>query len=95
MSMSVRCDGCGLEYAGARKLPGLFPRPRTPSTARYLRMLAEVTRFHRHARRVLDDEEAHDVTLGAFLAIGGYSRYFVDHFMHPAGRRGVVVAARR
>ena len=27
MSMSVRCDGCGLEYAGARKLPGLFAQP--------------------------------------------------------------------
>jgi predicted NAD/FAD-binding protein len=25
MSMSVRCLGCGLEYAGARGLPGLFP----------------------------------------------------------------------
>jgi predicted NAD/FAD-binding protein len=25
MSMSIRCDGCGLEYAGARGLRGLFP----------------------------------------------------------------------
>jgi uncharacterized protein len=25
MSMSVRCAGCGLEYAGARGLGGLFP----------------------------------------------------------------------
>ena len=24
MSMSVSCDGCGLEYAGARRLDGLF-----------------------------------------------------------------------
>ena len=24
MSMSVRCDGCGLEYAGARGLGGVF-----------------------------------------------------------------------
>ena len=46
-------------------------------------MLAEITRFYRHARRVLDHDEAHDVTLGAFLAIGGYSRYFVDHFIVP------------
>src|SRR5690348_210457 len=28
MSMSVRCDGCGLEYAGGRGLRGLFAQPR-------------------------------------------------------------------
>ncbi|ANY08307.1 NAD(P)/FAD-dependent oxidoreductase [Pseudonocardia sp. HH130630-07] len=83
MSMSVRCDGCGLEYAGARKIGGLFPRASNLARPRYLAMLAEVVRFHRHARRVLDSPEAGDVTLGAFLAIGGYSRYFVEHFMIP------------
>ncbi|NMH96085.1 FAD-dependent oxidoreductase [Pseudonocardia acidicola] len=83
MSMSVRCDGCGLEYAGARKLPGLFPQASNLVRPQYLRMLAEVNRFHRHARRVLSEPDAGDVTLGAFLAIGGYSRYFVDHFMLP------------
>ncbi len=83
MSMSVRCEGCGLEYAGARGLGGLFPQSSNLRRPAYLRMLAEVTRFHRHARRVLADERAGDVTLGAFLAIGGYSRYFVEHFMVP------------
>ena len=28
MSMSVRCEGCGLEYAGARGPRGLFAQPR-------------------------------------------------------------------
>ncbi|MEU5695614.1 FAD-dependent oxidoreductase [Actinosynnema sp. NPDC020468] len=83
MSMSVRCAGCGLEYAGARKLAGLFARPRNLTSPAYLRMLAEVTRFHRHARRLLALGDDHDTTLGAFLAIGGYSRYFVDHFVLP------------
>jgi uncharacterized protein len=83
MSMSVRCAGCGLQYAGAKGLKGLFPRARNLADPRYLRMLAEVTRFHRHARRVLADEAAGDVTLGAFLAIGGYSTYFVRHFVIP------------
>jgi uncharacterized protein len=83
MSMSVRCEGCGLEYAGARKLGGLFPTLANARRPAYLRMLGEVVRFHRHARRVIDDERAGDVTLGAFLAIGGYSRYFVEHFMLP------------
>jgi uncharacterized protein len=83
MSMSVRCEGCGLEYAGARGFGGLFPQASNAARPAYLRMLAEVARFHRHARRVLADERAGDVTLGAFLAVGGYSRYFVEHFMLP------------
>nr|WP_237774188.1 FAD-dependent oxidoreductase [Actinosynnema sp. ALI-1.44] len=82
MSMSVRCAGCGLEYAGAKGVPGLFPRPDN-LRPRYLGMLAEVTRFHRHARRILADETLDDVTLGAFLTIGGYSEYFVRHFVLP------------
>jgi predicted NAD/FAD-binding protein len=80
MSMSVRCLGCGLEYAGARGLPGLFARPRNALRPRYLRMLAEVTRFHRHARRVLACGGA-EVTLGEFAS--AYSRYFTEHFLLP------------
>jgi predicted NAD/FAD-binding protein len=82
MSMSIHCDGCGLEYAGARGLGGLFAQPRSLARPAYLRMLLEVKRFHRHARRVLaaDDDV---LTLGGFLAEGGYSAYFVAHFMVP------------
>jgi predicted NAD/FAD-binding protein len=83
MSMSVRCDGCGLEYAGARGLTGLFAQPGNLARPEYLRMLAEVPRFYRHARRLLDAPDAGDTTLGAFLAIGGYSHYFVEHFVLP------------
>ncbi|MFN8052241.1 MAG: FAD-dependent oxidoreductase [Acidimicrobiales bacterium] len=83
MSLSVRCDGCGLEYAGGKGRHGLFPSSATWSRPRYLAMLAEVARFHRHARRVLA-AGAHDATtLGEFLADGRYSDYFVDHFMTP------------
>ena len=34
MSMSVRCEGCGLEYAGARGLGGLFAAGVEPGPAR-------------------------------------------------------------
>ena len=87
MSMSVRCDGCGLEYAGARQLPGLFAQPANLANPRFVRMLMEVKRFHRAARALLsqapDEGEAHDLTLGEFLNRGGYSQYFTDHFMLP------------
>jgi predicted NAD/FAD-binding protein len=85
MSMSVHCEGCGLEYAGARGPGGLFPSAANLARPAYLRMLAEVVRFHRHAHRVLagPDGSDGDATLGAFLADGRYSRYFVEHFMLP------------
>ena len=82
MSMSVRCQGCGLEYAGGKQLAGLFPCAGQVLRVKYLRTLLEVVRFHRHARNLLstgDDE----TTLGAFIERGGYSRYFVDHFALP------------
>jgi predicted NAD/FAD-binding protein len=82
MSMSVRCDGCGLEYAGAKGLAGLFAQRGNLANGRYLRMLAELLRYYRHARRVL--QAGHDdATVGEFLAAGGYSRYFVDHYLVP------------
>ena len=93
MSMSVRCDGCGLEYAGARPNgSGIIPRPSTLLRGRYLRMLLEVTRFHRRARVLLAEPSTgtgtsagtgHELTLGEFLAREKFSSYFISHFMTP------------
>ncbi|KIS27381.1 amine oxidase [Arthrobacter sp. SPG23] len=91
MSMSVRCDGCGLEYAGARaKGRGIIPRPSTLLRGRYLLMLLEVTRFHRRARALLagapggaDSSAEPELTLGEFLAREKFSSYFISHFMTP------------
>ena len=82
MSMSVRDDGSGLEYAGARGIGGLFPTWSTLTRPRYLLMLAEIKRFHAAATRLLQTD-ADDDTLGAFMDRHGFSRYFVDHFMTP------------
>ena len=89
MSMSISCAGCGLEYAGARGLSGLFAQPRRVGNPAYLRLLGEVKRFHAHARRLIEHADSgagadlDGLTLGTFLALGGYSRYFVQHFMIP------------
>ncbi len=83
MSMSVRCDGCGLEYAGARGLGGLFPGLAILGRPAYLRLLATVVRFHRDARRVLAAPAGVETTLGEFLAAGHYGRYFTSHFLVP------------
>jgi uncharacterized protein len=83
MSMSIRCDGCGLEYAGARANGrGIIPRPSTLLRGRYLLMLLEVTRFYRRARALLA-EDGNELTLASFLAREKFSSYFSSHFMTP------------
>jgi predicted NAD/FAD-binding protein len=86
MSMSVQCAGCGLQYAGQRGLAGLAAGL-SRGRGRYLRMLAEVPRFHRAARRLLakpaDPADPADLTFGEFLDQGGYSGYFQSHFALP------------
>jgi uncharacterized protein len=86
MSMSVRCSGCGLEYAGKRGPAGLLTGVRR-GRGQYLRMLGEVRKFHRAASRLIQDEspgeDVADLSLGQFLAAGGYSHYFTAHFVTP------------
>ena len=83
MSMSIRCDGCGLEYAGGRGAAAILAQPRRLADPRFVRMLTEVPRFHRAARRLLDDPTMGDPDWGTFLADAGFSDYFVRHFAIP------------
>jgi uncharacterized protein len=81
MSLSVRCDGCGLEYssAGAARL---FAQPRNVTNPAFLGLLIQIPRFQRHAHRVLATPGTPDeLTLGEFIAQGRYSQYFVRHFL--------------
>ncbi|MGO9152164.1 NAD(P)/FAD-dependent oxidoreductase [Mycobacterium sp.] len=83
MSMSVRADEVALEYAGALGISGLFAC-RQSLRPRYLLMLAEVTRFHRAASRLLRVDTADNLeTLEAFLNRHRFSSYFVDYFITP------------
>jgi uncharacterized protein len=83
MSFGVRCDGCGLEYAGARGARGVAAQPTRLARPSYLRMLREVRRFHNQARRLLRQPAGDDLTLGEFLDRGGYSPYTRQHFVLP------------
>ncbi|PTR31752.1 putative NAD/FAD-binding protein [Rhodococcus sp. OK519] len=83
MSMSIRCDGCGLEYAGGQGVRGLVPRVSTAFRSEYVRMLSEVRRFHRLAKATLAGADSDDRTLGDFLVDGRFSPYFTAHFMTP------------
>lgn len=82
MSMSIHCEGCGLEYAGAKGLGGVFAQPRSVSNLAFLRLLAQVPRFYREARQTLDQDGV-EISLGEFLVRGEYSDYFASHFVVP------------
>ena len=82
MSMSITCTSCGLSYAGGRGLGGILAQPWRGADPRFVRLLVEVPRFHRNARRLLEGDGP-EVTWGEFLADGGYSDHFVRHFAIP------------
>jgi uncharacterized protein len=83
MSMSVRCEGCGLEYAGSRGPLGLFPSVSSAARPEYLAALATVPGFYRDARRLLVSPGREPLSLREFLRRGGYRRYFISHFVIP------------
>jgi uncharacterized protein len=84
MSMSVRCTGCGLEYAGGKGLAGVFAQRRRIADPGYLRMLADLPRFHRAARALLASEaNGPEPTLAEFLARDHWSPRFVSHVVTP------------
>ncbi len=92
MSMSIRCDGCGLEYAGGRGVKGIAAQPGRLADVRFLRLLRQVRRFQRLAGAHLaaDDESpapgpADDTgqSYGQFLERHGFDDYFVQHYAVP------------
>ena len=92
MSMSVRCDGCGLEYAGARDgARGIIARPASLLRGRYLLMLLEVMRFYRRARALMQApasapaRNARCPNPPSANSWNGrrFSPYFISHFMTP------------
>ncbi len=98
MSMSVRCDGCGLEYAGAQVCRPVRPAAQRRSTGRYLGCSPRCRRSTgaRGPAGRYDGADGPGPTLGEFVAEGGYSRYFARHFLMPlvVGRLVVRTAPR-
>lgn len=84
MSFAMASDVADIEWCGS-SLPGLFSQWRNVVRPRFLRMLLDVARFNRSARRLLKDCEGSGITLEQFLAAGNYSRSFVDWYLVPMG----------
>jgi predicted NAD/FAD-binding protein len=85
LSLSVRCDGCGLEYSGGQGMGRMLSQGRSLLRPRFARMLLEVARFHRQVGQIVSGNQAltGDPTMADFLAQGNYSPYFAAHFVIP------------
>jgi uncharacterized protein len=79
MSFGVS-DGRGFEYNGASP-NGLFARRRHLVSPAFHRMIADLLRFNRNARRLLQSDV--DPSLGEWLAAGGYGEMFVERLIVP------------
>lgn len=82
MSFAASLDGGRFEYAGSN-LNTLFGQRRHLLDWRFLRMLAEILRFNRAAKRHITSNPGMTLTLGDFLARGGYSGRFASHYLLP------------
>jgi predicted NAD/FAD-binding protein len=82
MSFGLRYGDGELEFC-ASSLEGLFAQRKNLVSPRYLRMLADILRFFRSGRLVL--EEPGDPTLGEFIERLAPGDWFRDRFLVPMG----------
>jgi predicted NAD/FAD-binding protein len=84
MSFSVSDERTGLEWRGT-DASSVFAQRRRIADPRFLRMLVDVIRFNRAARRLLDADVDLSFTLEDLLAEGRYSRFFREWYLVPMG----------
>ncbi|MGH8965191.1 MAG: NAD(P)/FAD-dependent oxidoreductase, partial [Actinomycetes bacterium] len=83
MSMSISCDGCGLNYTGGRKADGIFSQRRRVLDPKFWRLLLQIRRFQKQAVRFLEDHPTSEVSYHDFLTEHGFDRHFVTHYALP------------
>ena len=83
MSFAVSIDSGRLEYSG-NNLATLFAQRRNLLRPAHYAMLRDILRFYREAPALLETAGS-DVTLGDYLAAGGYGHGFVYDHLLPMG----------
>nr|WP_047576777.1 FAD-dependent oxidoreductase [Methylobacterium sp. ZNC0032] len=82
MSFAVSLDGGRLEYSGT-SVSGLFAQRSNIVRPRFWAMLQDITRFYRNASRDARVGAATEISLGDYLASGGYGAAFRDDHLLP------------
>ena len=82
MSFSVSCAEPDIEYA-VHGLRGLFARPSHIVSPAFLRMLFDIARFGRRARRLLAGPGDPSATIGDFLSEGSFGDAFARFYLLP------------
>lgn len=84
MSFGMTDERTGVEWRGT-SLGTVFAQRRNALRPAFLRMLADVVRFNRAARRLLDGPEDLSLSLADLLESGHWSRTFIDWYLIPIG----------
>ena len=82
MSLAVSLHDGDLEYSGTG-LRGLLAQPRNLFRPRFWSMLRDLVKFYRQATRDADLLKDETVSLGDYLAAGGYGAAFRDDHLLP------------
>jgi len=82
MSFGVSCRKTGFEYS-SRGLSGFFAGRRNWIRPGHYRFLAEIMRFNREARMLLQDPANADLTLGDYLRAHQFRGDFTRYYLHP------------
>lgn len=83
MSMSVRCGGCRLQYAGGRGLRGVVAQPRRLLDARFVRLLWQVAVLPARPGLPADDRRREPDDLRRVPGKGGVQRLLHRPLRHP------------
>ncbi len=83
MSFAVSAKGGHYEYSGSG-LSGFFGQKRNAFRLRHYKMLADIRRFFREPVQLASVDQQ-DISLGEFLARGGYSSGFIQDHILPMG----------
>ena len=84
MSFSVHCEKSGLEYNGS-DIQRLFVQKRNVFNLKFMGMLKDIMRFHKHGPEVLKQGLDDTVTVNEFVKQHNYSDSFVENYLIPLG----------
>ena len=82
MSFAASIDGGRVEYSG-QSASTIFAKKSNAASPTFWRMLTDIPRFHRDAKKALDGGFCEHASLGEFVAERRYGRGFRDHFLKP------------